>query len=97
MRNKTYSFYSDCGHGWLKVPLKDLSELGLFKSISSYSYINGGYAFLEEDCDLSKFIIELEKRSLVFKYRNMKQSNHSRIRSFDRFSEHNAIYNMVQQ
>lgn len=38
---------ADSGHEWLKVPLNSCEGL----AISSYSYWNGAYAYLEGDCD----------------------------------------------
>lgn len=47
--------HEDPGHAWLEVPLSLLVELGIAGKISSYSYICGTSAYLEEDCDLSVF------------------------------------------
>ena len=33
-----YTFYEDPGHGWLKVPMTELVDLGVAGTISSYSY-----------------------------------------------------------
>lgn len=38
---KTFTFYHDPGHGWLKVNKKDLVELSLEDKISRYSYQSG--------------------------------------------------------
>ena len=52
---KQYIFTSDPGHGWLRVlkteiePIKD--------KISHYSYMNGKYVYLEEDCDAGIFML----------------------------------------
>jgi hypothetical protein len=53
-----YVFTSDPGHGWLRVPMAELVEMGIADKISQYSYIsaNRRFAYLEEDCDLSVFI-----------------------------------------
>jgi hypothetical protein len=51
----TYEFISDPGHGWLKVPLTDLNG---FKP-SQYSFKDGEYAYLEEDCDAHAFLLRL--------------------------------------
>ena len=48
-------FYSDPSHGWLRVPKQILSELGIEKEISSFSYMKGKYVYLEEDADLTLF------------------------------------------
>ena len=53
---ETYTFYSDPGHSWLKVKISELVELNIQDKISIYSYINGEYAYLEEDCDAGIFL-----------------------------------------
>ena len=53
-----YKFYQDAGHGWLRVKVRELFELGILGEISRYSYVspNAEWAYLEEDCDFAKFI-----------------------------------------
>jgi len=52
----TYIFFNDSGHGWLRVKRSELIELGIEQQISACSYINGEYAYLEEDCDAGVFL-----------------------------------------
>lgn len=61
---RTFEAIADAGHGWAKVPLTVLAELGLSrKDFTVFSYLRfdpkrGRFAdviYLEEDCDLSKF------------------------------------------
>ena len=56
---KRYSATADPGHGWLVVPVEDLIKLGIEKDITPYSYLSprGGKAYLEEDCDASRFLL----------------------------------------
>ena len=56
MKTKTYTFYNDAGHAWLRVKRSELVDLGIGQQISSCSYIKGDYAYLEEDCDASIFL-----------------------------------------
>jgi len=51
----TYTFHIDPGHGWLEVPILELSRLGILAEVSHYSYLKDGNAYLEEDCDFSLF------------------------------------------
>lgn len=53
------TFIADPGHGWLKVPLTEIVALGLETQISVYSYIEGQYAYLEEDCDCPRYLESL--------------------------------------
>ena len=55
-----YTYHTDPGHGWLEVGVDELILLGIGDKISSYSYINGGKAYLEEDCDMALFINKME-------------------------------------
>ena len=41
---KTFDYIQDPGHGWVKVPIKLLVELGIYKEISSYSYYRNAFA-----------------------------------------------------
>jgi len=50
------TFISDPGHGWLRVPLADIAALGIEGDISEYSFIDGRFAYLEEDCDYGRFV-----------------------------------------
>jgi hypothetical protein len=55
-KNQTYVFFTDPGHGWLRVKLAELVALGIAEKISRFSYMHGGYAYLEEDCDAGVFL-----------------------------------------
>lgn len=50
----TYTFVSDPGHGWLRVPLGHLLKSGY--QPTEYSFYDHCYAFLEEDCDAPLFM-----------------------------------------
>jgi len=52
---ETYIFYSDPGHSWLRVKKEEIKSIK--DEISSYSYMNGKYVYLEEDCDAAIFLI----------------------------------------
>ena len=53
----TFNFYSDPGHGWLRVDLQSVSSVGLSpSSFSKFSYQQGPWLYLEEDCDASLFV-----------------------------------------
>jgi len=56
-------FYDDPGHGWLSVPIDLLQEYDLTDKISTCSYRKGDTAYLEEDCDLARFIEAIGSQS----------------------------------
>ena len=73
--NRKFIFYADPGHAWLRVPLSDLEIANLTtEDFTFYSYKNGRYVYLEEDCDAGTFIdrwTELfGKPEIVFKQTN---------------------------
>jgi hypothetical protein len=58
------TFHSDPGHGWLQVPHSLIYELGIQDQISTFSYMDDMYAYLEEDCDLGVLMRALEAKGL---------------------------------
>lgn len=86
----TLNFYSDPGHGWLAVPLTLLQELGLLDKISSYSYMRGKLAHLEEDCDCSLFLAAMRAAGREVKIREHSCSRYSRIRCYSHYSPSRA-------
>ena len=71
---KIYEFekYDDASHGWLKVEKSLLAELNISHLITDFSYMKENYAYLEEDCDASRFLEALEidypEAQVRFKY-----------------------------
>ena len=84
MKKKQFIRYSDPGHGWLRVSIKDLIKLCLSLEISEYSYIHNGYAYLEEDCDMSKFIDAYGADNMVI--REKFANYESKIREYNRYT-----------
>ena len=61
MKTITRNFYSDGGHGWLKVKFSELLKLNIQDKISAYSYMRNGDVFLEEDGDLTTYCSALKE------------------------------------
>ena len=52
-----FKFIVDPGHAWLRVPHEVITEVGMLAhAFSGYSYIDGTYMYLEEDCDAGLFV-----------------------------------------
>lgn len=60
-----YEFLDNGGHGWLKVPRKELYLLGISHQVSEYSYQNKDVVFLEEDADLALFRAAMNQKNIV--------------------------------
>ena len=86
MNEVTRTFYSDPGHGWLKVSYDELVELGIETSISQYSYRNGEDVFLEEDCDYGRYARAMEDRGINLNINEIGANGDSIIRSYNRYS-----------
>lgn len=82
MKEVTKKFMSDSGHGWLSVKKKELIELGIADSISSYSYMKGQSVYLEEDCDVERYFTAQRKNSVGVKVVRGKHYERSPIRSY---------------
>ena len=86
-KSKHYIFTSDAGHGWLRVLKAELVTLGIADKISNYSYCNGRYAYLEEDCDLELFLKAKgwKDREDFERFVTQRSVNDSIIRSYDSY------------
>lgn len=80
---QSFYLYSDPGHGWLRVPKSLLSELGIAEKITAYSYQRGGFAYLEEDQDLTTFCSVMKARGVEVRFRNHVADRNSRIRGYE--------------
>ena len=79
MQNFTY--YQDPGHGWLAVPRELLHELGIAEDISGFSYQRAETVFLEEDCDMTRFVLAMGAAGREFKAIDAHTNSDSFIRS----------------
>ena len=79
-------FHSDAGHGWLAVKLNELKMLGIQADISSYSFVKGKTAYLEEDCDAAKFIEAAKAKGITVELKQSPPRDNSPIRYFKRYS-----------
>jgi hypothetical protein len=81
----TLDFYQDPGHGWVKIKLDKLKALGIDKDISYFSYTRKDYAYLEEDCDLSKLVKACNDKGIVLKFREHNSNKDSKIRNYQSY------------
>lgn len=59
MKTRTFRFYSDPGHGWVRVPIPFLVQIigaDWRKVFTCFSYERGDFVYLEEDEDAARFI-----------------------------------------
>lgn len=78
----TRHFFEDCGHGWLRVPRKDLEYLGISGKITHYSYVKGDNVFAEEDCDASAYLDACEAKGIKVNIKHHHTDRSSKIRSY---------------
>lgn len=73
---KTFTFYSDPGHGWLAVAYSDVLAAGLdLLNFSRYSYANGQTLFLEEDLDAGVFLTAWKSLGFTYKIEEKNEPN----------------------
>ena len=81
------NLYFDPGHGWAAVPLILLDRLQLLDRITTYSYMRGRFAYLEEDCDLDTFMTAARAAGLAVEFRQWVGGyRRSRIRGYCHYS-----------
>jgi len=78
-------YFTDPGHGWLKVKKADLIDFDIANKVSAFSYMRTDFAYLEEDCDMSLFIDALKQRGIEYQLIHLPSSGNSRVRSYQRF------------
>lgn len=85
--NTAYKFYSDPGHGWLAVSIKNFFAVGAkLEDVSNYSYVRGKTLYLEEDCDAAIFINAFQKKMGHAPVFVEKYHERTPIRSYDRLN-----------
>lgn len=77
-----FHFYSDPGHGWLKVPITLLKKLNILHKMTMYSYQHGNYAYLEEDHDGVIFYETFESTIEPIELVHHNSNTPSKIRSY---------------
>jgi len=93
LKEKDYTFFSDAGHAWLRVPHQAIIDAGIEDEISPYSYLDNSYVYLEEDVDAALFLGRLfsdfgeewrewNRRHIDEKY----VGDYAKIRSFDDYN-----------
>lgn len=65
----TIAYLQDPAHGWFEVPVSLVSELGIGREISAYSYVSrdGLTAYLEEDMDALRFHHAMQRKGIEYK------------------------------
>ena len=96
------NYYSDPGHGWVKVPKKIIKELGIEDKISSYSYMKDDFVYLEEDGDLTLFCKTMEKMGKTVEFKESTSNKYSRIRKYHSYvnytdQENNEIVDLKEK
>lgn len=86
-----FNHYSDAEHGWLRVPLEVVAQLGLINSITPYSHwehtaTNARWAYLEEDRDATLFVNAARAQGLTFRIHHVRPAvRASRVRGLAAF------------
>jgi len=80
-----YTFYDDPGHGWLAVERKELKRLGILEKISRFSYQQGEWVYLEEDCDATAFVVAKKANNEEYKITTRTCDRESPIRNLPSF------------
>ena len=78
----TLPYYQDPGHGWVRVSVGLLHGLKIAHLITPYSYRRDDYAYLEEDCDLSRLLAAAAAAGITIKLRQFHTNKRSKIRSY---------------
>ena len=87
MKRMTLNYYQDPGHGWVKVGLQTLVDLGIHDKITRYSYVRKNHAYLEEDCDLGLLFKVCNAKGIKIVLREHHTNKSSKIRAYQSYSK----------
>lgn len=82
METLNLNYFTDPGHGWVSVKRQTLVDLGIDNQISTYSYMRGSSAYLEEDCDLGLLYKVCDIKGIDIKLTAKHTNKRSPIRSY---------------
>jgi hypothetical protein len=87
------TYISDPGHGWIRVPVSLIFDLGIENQISNYSFVSPSkkrWAYLEEDKDAQILISELQKQGIRYYVKfplSSSTNKYSPIRNYPRWMD----------
>ena len=82
---RTFTLFTDPGHGWLKVHLSDLYDIDMDPGqFTAYSYRDNDWLYLEEDCDASTFLSNYERLRGNFRINEKYDDRDSFVRNLPR-------------
>ena len=84
-KTMTLPYYQDPGHGWVRVSIGLLHGLKIAHEISPYSYRRESYAYLEEDCDLSRLLAAAAAAGITIKLKQFHTNKQSKIRGYAQY------------
>lgn len=85
---RTFTFYQDPSHGWVKVKRALLIKVGVAHAISPYSYERKNDVYLEEDLDAPRFIEAYKTMFLTEpKFKSCHTNKSSKIRSYKSYEQ----------
>jgi hypothetical protein len=79
------TYFTDPGHGWVKVPRNLLEKFGIADKISRYSYSRGDSVYLEEDCDLGHLYTVMALSGTKIELVTRHTNRQSKIRSYNSY------------
>ena len=82
-----FTYYTDPGHGWLKVPVSVLQKFKVDLKISNHSYLSPSkeFAYLEEDSDANKLLTVLKREGIEIVIIPKHTNGQSHIRRYPRY------------
>jgi hypothetical protein len=81
-----FVYYTDPGHGWVKVSRQLLLKYNIADKISCFSYQRGNTVYLEEDCDLGHLDSALTEQGIKIDLINRHTNRSSKIRNYQHYS-----------
>ena len=84
-KSATRRRYIDPGHSWVRVPLKEIAKLGIEGNLTSYSYMKGDFAYLEEDQDAAVYADAMKAAGITLKLVDLTRTRYAKLRNYPQY------------
>lgn len=85
MKTKTLYYFTDPGHGWVRVRREEKLFQSIAHMVTEHSYQRGKYVYLEEDYDAGLYIKAIKEAGMEIKWEQYPTNRLSKIRGYEAY------------
>ena len=85
MKTKTLYYFTDPGHGWVRVRREEKLFQSIAHMVTGCSYQRGKYVYLEEDYDAGLYVKAIKEAGMEIKWEQYSTNRLSKIRGYESY------------